>query len=183
MENQIDVLNHFSEKSNPINKLAFKICAFLFAVNYLLSLITFFYSLKVAKIDIESLLSYKLVLVQLFFVRVLPIIALVLYIVRKKAGWILLLVYSVNDLLSKSEFVINFVFNNKIISTVDPFLSVPILIMFVLSFAISFLLLSKSISKFLGINLLVKLVSLLASILIYFIIKYYLVDLFISLMK
>ncbi len=181
MQTQPDYLNFFEQ--NVGLKSIFRVCGILFFVHYLLSLATFFISLKVAKIDIETLLVYKIILLQLFFVRVLPLLGLILYFSQKKVGWVFLIIYSLTDLLSKSEFVLNFIGNNKITSSVNPFLSFPILILFILSCIIFFLLLSKSIKELLNLNILLKISSIIISIAIYIFIKFYFADFLVKQMQ
>ena len=174
MEVQHDLLDEFSaaKKKNSY----FIPAIILYTLHNILSLISFFVSLRNSHILINILVSSPIIVMQLFLVRVLPLVALGLFIFRKKPGWFLVLVFSILDILYKGMFAISVIMNSRPYMQAAPYLTAGLLVTLLLSFFITWLVLLPSTSAVFEISNNTKVITIVTGIIIFLLLKFYLVD-------
>jgi hypothetical protein len=116
MQPENDLLSEFEQEHGiKRNYFSFRFTAILYALNVITSIVFIFITIKVKQLHLGVLLSnsgnVKFLIVFLLIVRLSPIIALLLFILKKKLGWMLVSVLSIVDVAFKGVFAIKFCLN------------------------------------------------------------------------
>ena len=147
METTDDVLHQFYEIEKIPDRKNYILASILFVIHNIVSIWLFFLSLQMAGIETSELFSKGIFLFQLFVFRVLPVTALLLFLWRKRAGWVLSFFFSSYDWLQKFYFSIDAIVNFDRYSLVNPFLHWGVFLTFVLSGTLIILLLLKDVRR------------------------------------
>ena len=171
MSIQQDLLIDYIE---PVVRKKFKknIITGIYTFHTAVSLAAFFVSLHIANMELSTITESKRNFSIFTYERLLPFVAIALFIYEKKLGWALVLILSTLDLFFKGAYMVTILSSLQEYISTSPYLLIWTLFIFLFSLIVPVLLFSQSVIIIFKINSKLKLISIGIAILLFCAIKF-----------